>query len=576
MARFEITGPDGVKYEVSAPDDATEDQVLSFARNQLSAPQPQPAPAEPKPGGGWKDSFAGGVVRGLRDIPDGGAQLLTRGIEALGSAVDPVLGTNVQNWAQGQRQNVEGINQAAEQDYQQNWRQGQPPSFDAGRLTGNIAATLPVGYAAPGALAASLPVRMASGAMAGAGSSALMPTEAGGNFWKEKALQTATGATVGAAAPAVFGAVGRMISPKASVNPQVQTLMDAGVRPTPGQLAGGAIKNVEEKLTSMPVLGEAIKGAQKRGLEQFNRGAINKALEPIGQALPDNVPVGRESIDFAGKQISQHYDDLLGGLSMKVDRPFVDQMKSLMSNASFMPKERAAQFQSIIKDKVMSRFSDTGSLSGETMKTMESELGRLARQYRTSPDADQRLLGDALMETQATLRGLVERSNPDKAAALKAANRSYAEFMRVERAASSVGADEGAFTPAQLFNAVRGMDKSMNKRAFARGDALGQDFAEAGKSVLAPKVPNSGTTDRALLNAGVLGGGAVLEPMALLGLLGSAGAYTSLPQSLLARAIASRPDAAVPMANAARALGPAGSVAIAPYGRGLLSPYLPQ
>jgi len=559
--------PDGRIARFEVPEGTTPDEVTAFAAQMGQAEQAT------KPDGGWRDSFAGGTVRGLRDIPDGGAQLLTRGIEALGSAVDPVMGTNVENWAQGQRQNVEAINQGAEQDYQQNWRQGQAPGFDAGRLVGNVAATLPVGYAAPGALAASLPARMASGALAGGGASALMPTQGGDEFWQDKAKQTGMGAVLGGAMPAVFGAVGRMVSPKASTNPQVQALMDAGVRPTPGQMAGGALKAAEEKATSIPLVGDAIRGAQKRGLEQFNRAAINKALDPIGKALPDDVPVGREAVEFAGEQISKQYDDLLTGLTMKVDRPFVNDMKSLMSNASFLPKDRAAQLQAIIRDKVQSRFSDTGSLSGETMKTMESELGRLAREYRSAIDPDQRLMGDALLETQSILRGLVERSNPDKAAALKAANRSYAEFMRVERAAGAVGADGGAFTPAQLFSAVRGLDKSMNKRSFARGNAMGQDFAEAGKSVLSPRVPDSGTTGRALMGAGLLGGaGYLVDPMAAAGLLGAAGAYTPWAQSLLARAVASRPAGAVSAANAVRALGPAGSVAVAPYGQGLLGP----
>lgn len=47
MAKFTITGPDGAEYDVTAPDDATDDQVLEYVRAQhASAGAPQPAPEE--------------------------------------------------------------------------------------------------------------------------------------------------------------------------------------------------------------------------------------------------------------------------------------------------------------------------------------------------------------------------------------------------------------------------------------------------------------------------------------------------------------------------------------------------
>lgn len=32
MAKYRITGPDGNQYDITAPDDATEDQVLAYAQ----------------------------------------------------------------------------------------------------------------------------------------------------------------------------------------------------------------------------------------------------------------------------------------------------------------------------------------------------------------------------------------------------------------------------------------------------------------------------------------------------------------------------------------------------------------
>lgn len=52
MATYRITGPDGHQYNITAPDDATQEQVLAYAQAQYAgAPAPAPGPA-PGPGPG--------------------------------------------------------------------------------------------------------------------------------------------------------------------------------------------------------------------------------------------------------------------------------------------------------------------------------------------------------------------------------------------------------------------------------------------------------------------------------------------------------------------------------------------
>src|SRR5690349_21785167 len=48
MARYEITSPEGKRFEINAPDGATQEQVLQYAQTQFASPAPaQPAaPAE--------------------------------------------------------------------------------------------------------------------------------------------------------------------------------------------------------------------------------------------------------------------------------------------------------------------------------------------------------------------------------------------------------------------------------------------------------------------------------------------------------------------------------------------------
>ena len=135
---------------------------------------------------------------------------------------------------------------------------------------------------------AGLAARVGYGAATGAAGGALQPVTNGGNdFWSDKGKQVATGAAVGGAIAPVAGAVGRMVSPKASTNPQLAMLRDAGVNPTVGQALGGRMNALEEKLTSLPIMGDMISRARGKSLEGFNNAAINRATAPIGVRIED-------------------------------------------------------------------------------------------------------------------------------------------------------------------------------------------------------------------------------------------------------------------------------------------------
>lgn len=491
-----------------------------------------------------------GVLRGARDPIDAGAQLLTRGLEAIAPS-----GSSFETFMKGERQKVEAINRDAEAQYQ-GARLGK--GFDPARLVGNVAATIPMTAALPATIGGSA---IAGGAAAGGAMGALQPVQgedqSAGDFWTAKAKQTGTGAVLGGGVSAAGKAISRVIQPKSS--PEVQALMDIGVSPTPGQVMGGGLKRVEEAATSIPLVGDAIKRAQTRAVEDFNRGTINKALEPIGEKLSNKTLVGREAIEEAGRKVSAAYDDILPKLTAKADQQFVTQMNSIVDLAKNLPGERSKQFMSIVSDNLISRFNpNTKTISGETLKQAESELGRLAAQYRGSAVADERLLGSALQETVSTLRGLVERSNPALAPRLSAINNSYAQLLRLENAAGRLGSKDGVFSPAALTGAVRQMDSSLRHRAFARGDAMLQDIAEAGQKVLGPRLPDSGTSTRAMIGGGVLAGasggaGAVagFNPIAAAGLgAGLLGGYTPIGQRVTASLLARRPEAAATLSQA--------------------------
>jgi len=165
-----------------------------------------------------------------------------------------------------------------------------------------------------------------------------------------------------------------------------------------------------------------------------------------------------------------------------------------------------------------------------------------------SNDAYQRELGGALKQMDVELRGLVERSNPQYAKELSAINEAYRIMKTAQKASSSVAAEDGVFTPAQLHNAVKNGDWSKDKRAFAEGTAYLQDLSGAGKRVLANQYPDSGTAGRLMLGAGGIASG-LASPAVPLSLIAGSSAYIPMIQKLLTGAVASRPQSAQLVAN---------------------------
>jgi hypothetical protein len=146
-------------------------------------------------------------------------------------------------------------------------------------------------------------------------------------------------------------------------------------------------------------------------------------------------------------------------------------------------------------------------------------------------------------------------------AALSNVDNAFANSLRVNRAAGALGGEPGVFSPAQLQAATKSMDPSMRKNAFAAGDALMQGYAEAGKSVLGNRVPDSGTPFRSL--ATLLAGSALghgISPEVAMGIggasLGAAGLYSPMGKATLAHILASRPDLAQPLASVVRGAAP--------------------
>lgn len=498
------------------PEGMTQAQADAFMADVKIPPQ-LITKEDPTIGMSFGDKFASGMGKAAVDAGRGVKQL---GLQGLSATIDnPIASPVINEWLNNTNQDIE---QSKERD---------APLMESGAAqAGNMV----------GAVGTYAPLAAVPGANSIAGSSVLgglFGATQPANTMQERGINTATGTAAGFGGGILARSVSRVLNPQTS--PEVTRLMDRGVTPTPGQILQGAPRKLEQGISSVPILGDIIKNGERRATEQFNVAVINDVLEPLGVTMPRGVTIGREMIDDVSNVVNNAYDDVLRNVTVQMDSTATSSLARIRDRSiSDLPPELQRTFDNIITNRIINKIPPNQRISGNTFKEIETDLNNITSKYSASSGSEGRL-GQALEDVLGEMRSLLSRSNPARAQELANVNSSFARLTRAQKASSSMGAEDGVFSPAQLKNAVKAGDKSARKNQFSRGGALMQEIAEDGQSVLGKNVPDSGTPYRAL-SALMMGG--YFEPT----LAATVGVgmlpYTGIGQRTAASLLTQRPD----------------------------------
>lgn len=375
------------------------------------------------------------------------------------------------------------------------------------------------------------------------------------------ALYGAAGGKIGAS---LVGGAGQVIK---GVTGDALKLANKGVPLTIGQAAGGIAKGIEDRMTSVPVVGDAIRNAQRRSLEGMNRAAYNDTLAHVGEKLPEDINVGSDAYAYTKQRLSDLYDEVLQPLTVNRDTAFSQAVSAATARLNKIadPTIRA-NAQRILKNEVQARFDKAGQMAGEEMKAAQEALGGhindLSKGTKYSRDAA-KALGDA----KTALEDLVARTSPVAGEMLAKVNKAYSYLKPLETAAAKPGARDGIFTVAGMGQGVR---KGKAASTLAAQKAPHQDLFNAAAKVLPSSVPDSGTAGRLLqtaLGAGLLGhavpGAAPITTPAVMGLLAGEALYSKSGQQALTRLLTKRPPAARVVGEQIRRLAAPAGTAVA-------------
>lgn len=524
MPTYEITTPSGQRFEVTAPDGATEAEVLAYA--QKNAPMSAKERVETdsitrgakefaKAGGSGISQAAldllAGAVRGAGSI---GATLMAP-IDYAEDAIRGDRGKNLSSLVTGKELPSRNAERRVAMDAALSDLGADTDSltYKGGKIATEIAGTAGVGNV----LAA--PARAISGLSQAAGAGAIPALEtaatalASGGFRTGAQLGTAANIATRAGAGAITGgAAAGMVDPKdagtgaiiGGVAPGVvralgsagtavrSALIGKGVAPEVAALAGrardlGIIIPADRIAQSKPLDAAAsalnyVPFSGRAATEDLMEKQLNRALSRTFGQNSSNVT---GALRAAGDKLGNKFDQFLKANNVVVDQPFLTDLADVANKAT---RELASDQAGIITrqvDEIIAKGAN-GALDGQAAYNIKRTLDRIGR--RNSPEAWYGL------ELKGKLMEALNRSvGPAAADGFATLRQQYGNMLSLEKLAKN--GVEGDISVARLANL-----QNINNQQL-------QELADIAAQFVKPRESQHGAMQRAVVGAATFGMG---------------------------------------------------------------------
>lgn len=443
--RYEITSPDGKRFEVTAPDDASQEEVLAYAQKQFAPKQPE-KPISAMDGMSGGEKFLVGMGKGFKDVGRGIGQRL--------GMVTPEEVAESRKYDQPLMDTTEGM---------------------VGNFAGNVAALAPA-LAIPGANT------IAGASLVGGLSGLAQPTT------KDESATTnaLTGLALGGAGQYGVGklaqfAGNRLASKEASgaaakalnskKDEAIREAVETGYKTIPSVSNGPLAGRVVEGLTGKE------KAKQLASVQNQN---LTDTLARRAFGLTPDVPLSQDTMKAVrAEAVATGYDPVRAVPRMATDDVFRQTVSNLTSRADNAAKDFGAVVQSDIKP-FADDLAKVQSFTGDSAVDAISVLREKASDAYSSGN---KTLGKAYRKAAEAIEAQVDRSlaksGKDGASLLKnyrEARTKMAQTFDVEKALNEGQGKIDARVLGKLFNKspdrLSGELRTIGKSAAAMPDVM--------------------------------------------------------------------------------------------------------
>ena len=486
MAKYELTSPDGQRFEVSAPKGASQDDVMSYFQSQQEQPQQEQgffdrvgesigeraleAQEIKQRYGEGEMSEASAMLQGIGNVGFGlmgdvvgeGVVSAGRGIGSAAEAIAPETTESVKQLGQDIMQS--DIGQMGLQalkaggEYWDQFRGSYPDVARNLEAVGNIAGAVPLG-----------------GATAAVGGEVIAPAA------RQAVKQTGKGLMKGAV----------KALPKAS-----DEMIDVGrlaqkydIPVSVTEITGSpALINVQKLSKEFPLSGENAFRAKQ--MTKFNKAIF----ETVGEDAHKFTPM---AMDKAFTNVGRKFENFGKGKTFTFDDDFIRGLSTVKDEVrSSFGKDVADDFWNEAR-KLLGQSDDMRGIKGEVLNKERSRINRLARKAEPSRADAYRDLENYIIEKMS--------ASPEATKELIKAKGEYKNLLVIEPLAAK--AKGGNINPTLLSNRV----SKIYGRSFVRGKAgkIGE-LARIGSELL--NIPGGSDTAQKFLTGGALVGSA-FEPV---------------------------------------------------------------
>ncbi|MDP3164363.1 MAG: hypothetical protein Q8N06_02750 [Hydrogenophaga sp.] len=397
-------------------------------------------------------SLPGGLVRGLKDIVDTGAQWLATGYDKATGGDEQTLSSLVTGQRPGEGGRVRRMNEAGKQDFKDAQERAGAGGSDVSRVVGNIVATAPVGgvlgfgaktlgatrlgnsiatggftTGAPAAATAAgkvvdLGLRTAGGAVAGGASAGLVDPDSAG-----------TGALIGAVLPGAVklaGAAGRAF--KGGPSTVTAQQIAAGRE---GAKAGYVIPPVDLDPGMFTKLMSGLSGKIKTSQVASERNQkVTDALARRALGLADDAELSPEVLQGVRRQAAQGYAPVRNSGVIQADQGFLSALDSIAATSKGASRSFPGLRDNGVEDLIASVRQSTFD-AGDAVDATK-QLRELADQAYMKGD---KTVGKAAKSAADELENVLERQlsasgNPNAVQSFQDARRQIAKTYSVQKA----------------------------------------------------------------------------------------------------------------------------------------------